>query len=271
VRLAAAVEYAGTAYAGWQRQSSQPSVQAEVERALSTIAAQPVAVVCAGRTDAGVHALAQVVHFDTEAVRPMRGWLFGANTQLPADIALRWVVPVADDFSARFSAEARTYRYVIRNAPTRSPILRDRACLWHSPLDAGAMHDALQALVGLHDFSAFRAAECQSHSPTRRLESIAVRREGEFVVLEVTANAFLHHMVRNITGSALAVGEGARPVGWIAELLAGGERARAGMTAPAGGLYFAAVRYPAAAGIPTSARAGLSAMIGASQPLDGPG
>ena len=271
MRLAAAIEYAGTAYAGWQRQTSAPSVQAEVERALGFVSAHPVAVVCAGRTDAGVHALGQVVHFDTEAVRPMRGWLFGTNTNLPGDVALRWVVPVADDFSARFSAEARSYRYVILNAPTRSPLLRERVCLWHAPLDAGAMHEALQALVGLHDFSAFRAAECQSHSPVRRLESIAVRREGDFVVLEVTANAFLHHMVRNIAGSALAVGEGARPAAWVAELLAAGERARAGMTAPAGGLYFSSVRYPAAAGFPPSVRDGLSAMIGASQSLDGPG
>ena len=138
MRLAAAIEYAGTAYAGWQRQTSAPSVQAEVERALGFVAAHPVAVVCAGRTDAGVHALGQVVHFDTEAVRPMRGWLFGTNTNLPGDVALRWVVPVADDFSARFSAEARSYRYVILNAPTRSPLLRERVCLWHAPLDAGA-------------------------------------------------------------------------------------------------------------------------------------
>jgi tRNA pseudouridine38-40 synthase len=264
VRFAAAIEYAGTAYAGWQRQTSAPSVQAEVERALSIVADHPIEVVCAGRTDAGVHALGQVVHFDTAAQRPLRGWLFGTNTHLPQDIALRWIVPVADDFSARFSAVARTYRYLILNAPTRAPLLRDRACLWHAPLEAGAMHEALQALVGRHDFSAFRAAECQSHSAVRLLERIEVRRDGDFVILEVTANAFLHHMVRNIAGSALAVGEGARPPGWLAELLAGRDRSRAGMTAPGGGLYFLDVRYPPAAGIPPSARAGLSAMIHAS-------
>jgi tRNA pseudouridine38-40 synthase len=271
VRLAAAIEYAGTAYSGWQRQTSAPSVQGEVERALTQVADHPVAVVCAGRTDAGVHALGQVVHFDTEAVRSMRGWLLGANTHLPQDIALRWVAPVGADFSARYSAEARSYRYLILNAPTRAPLLRDRACLWHAALDADAMHAALQVLVGEHDFSAFRAAECQSRSPVRRLESLSVRREGEFVVLEVTANAFLHHMVRNIAGSALAVGEGARPADWVPDVLAGRQRARAGMTAPAGGLYFAAVRYPAAAGLPRSVRAGLSAMIGASPSLEGPG
>lgn len=271
MRFAAGIEYAGTAYAGWQRQTSAPSVQAEVERALGFVADHPVKVVCAGRTDTGVHALGQVIHFDTAAVRPLRGWLFGANTRLPQDIALRWIVPVADDFSARYAALARTYRYVILNSPTRSPLLSGRACLWHAPLDAGRMHAALQALVGQHDYSAFRAAECQSHSPVRRLERIEARRHGAFIVLTVTANAFLHHMVRNIAGSALAVGEGARPVDWLGAVLAGRDRAVAGMTAPAGGLYLAAVRYPPDAGIPPEAPAGLSAIIGASQPLEGPG
>lgn len=271
MRFAAGIEYAGTAYAGWQRQSSSPSVQAEVERALSFVADHPVAVVCAGRTDTGVHALGQVVHFDSQAVRPLRGWLFGANTNLPQDVALRWIVPVADDFSARYSALARTYRYVILNSPTRAPLLRERVCLWHAPLDAKRMHAALQSLVGQHDYSAFRAAECQSKSPVRQLQRISVERHGPFVVLSVTANAFLHHMVRNIAGSALAVGEGARPVDWIASVLDARDRAVAGMTAPAGGLYLAAVRYPGDAGLPAEAPAGLSAIIGASQPLEGPG
>lgn len=261
MRYAAAIEYVGSAYAGWQRQTAAPSVQAEVERALSTVADHPIEVVCAGRTDAGVHALGQVVHFDSDAVRPLRGWLFGTNTNLPQDIALRWIVPVADDFSARFSALARTYRYLILNAPTRAPLMKDRACLWHSPLDAEAMHEALQPLVGVHDFSAFRAAECQAPSPVRRLERIAVRREGSLVLLEVTANAFLHHMVRNLAGSVLAVGEGSRPPGWLAEVLAGRERRLAGMTAPAGGLYFLEVRYPPEAGLPASAPGGVSAII----------
>ncbi|MEI8297603.1 MAG: tRNA pseudouridine(38-40) synthase TruA [Pseudomonadota bacterium] len=271
MRFAAGIEYAGTAYAGWQRQNSAPSVQAEVERALGFVADHPVKVVCAGRTDTGVHALGQVIHFETDAVRPLRGWLFGANTNLPQDVALRWIVPVAEDFSARYWALARTYRYVILNAPTRAPLLSNRVCLWRSPLDAARMHAALQPLVGQHDYSAFRASECQSKSPVRRLERIGVQRHGDFLLLSVTANAFLHHMVRNIAGSALAVGEGARPVGWIAEVLAGRDRAVAGITAPAGGLYFAKVRYPEAAGIPAEAPAGLSAIIGASHSLEAPG
>jgi tRNA pseudouridine38-40 synthase len=264
VRLAVGIEYAGTRYAGWQRQQHAPSVQAEVERALAAVAGQPVEVVCAGRTDAGVHAFGQVAHFDTAASRPLRGWLLGANVQLPSDIALSWVVAAGADFHARYSALSRTYRYLVLNRPTRAPLAHGRACQWRTPLDAARMHAALQALVGEHDFSAFRAAECQAQLPVRRLARIAVRREGDLVVFEVTANAFLHHMVRNIVGAALAVGGGARPADWLAALLAGRDRRVAGPTAPPGGLYLAAVEYPAAAGIPRPAGDGLSAMIGLS-------
>jgi tRNA pseudouridine38-40 synthase len=209
-----------------------------------------VAVVCAGRTDTGVHALAQVVHFDTEAARPMRGWTLGANTHLPPDIAVLWASPVPDDFHARFSAQARSYRYTILNRTTRSAVLRDRTCWWHPPLDADRMHAAAQVLVGQHDFTSFRASECQSRVPVRRLERIAVRRDGEVVTLEVTANAFLHHMVRNVAGTLLEVGEGSRPVGWVAEVLAARDRTVSGPTAPAAGLYFAAVRYDERFGLP---------------------
>ncbi len=271
MRLAIGIEYAGARYAGWQRQADAPSVQAEVERALGSVAAHAVEITCAGRTDRGVHAVAQVAHFDTDATRPMRGWVLGANVELPPDVALQWAAEAAPDFHARYSARARTYRYLVLNRPTRSPVLKDRACLWHAPLDAPLMEAALQVLVGEHDFSAFRAAECQSRVPVRRLDRIRVRRAGEFVEFEVTANAFLHHMVRNIVGSALRVGEGARPADWIAELLAGRDRRAAGPTAPPGGLYFAAVDYPPAAGLPSPAPGGLSAMIGASLPAEGPG
>jgi tRNA pseudouridine38-40 synthase len=271
VRLAVGIEYAGTHYAGWQRQEHAPSVQAEVERALGTVAAHSVAVVCAGRTDAGVHALGQVAHFDTAAARPLRGWLLGANAELPSDVALGWVAEVAGDFHARYSALARTYRYLVLNRPTRAPLAFERACQWRAPLDAARMHEALQVLVGEHDFSAFRAAECQSQLPVRRLTQIAVRREGELVEFEVTANAFLHHMVRNIVGSALAVGTGERDAAWLAELLARRDRRAAGPTAPPGGLYLAAVEYPAAAGIPRRAPRGLSAMIGPSARGQGDG
>lgn len=250
MRLAIGIEYAGTHYAGWQRQASAPSVQAEVEAALAKIANHPVEVTCAGRTDAGVHALAQVAHFDATAARPMRGWTLGANTHLPPDVAVLWATPVADDFHARFAALARSYRYVILNRTTRSAVLRDRTCWWHAPLDAERMHAAAQALAGEHDFTSFRAAECQSRVPVRRLERIAVRRAGEVVTLEVTANAFLHHMVRNIAGTLIEVGEGSRPPEWVGEVLAARDRKAGGPTAPAGGLYFAAVRYPERFGVP---------------------
>ena len=271
MRLAVGIEYAGTRYAGWQRQTAAPSVQAEVERALGLIGNHPVEILCAGRTDAGVHALGQVAHFETSAERPLRGWLIGVNGELPADIAVNFVVPVAADFHARYSARARTYRYVILNRPTRAPVLHDRVLWRHRALDAAAMHAAVQTLAGEHDFSAFRAAECQAKVPVRQLRSIAVRREGDFVTLEVTANAFLHHMVRNIVGSALKVGAGERPVEWIAEVLASRDRRLAGPTAPPGGLYFARVEYPAEHGLPVPGDGGLSAMIGGAMGTKGPG
>lgn len=261
MRLAAGIEYAGTRYAGWQRQPHAPSVQAEVEGALARIAAHPVAVVCAGRTDTGVHALGQVVHFDTPAERPMRGWVFGANTTLPPDIAIQWATVVPDDFHARFSAVTRTYRYLVLNRATRSAILRDRVCWRRAPLDVPAMHAAAQVLVGQHDFSAFRAAECQSRVAGRRLERIAVTRDGDLVTIEVTANAFLHHMVRNIAGTLLEVGEGERPASWVGELLAARDRTLAGPTASPAGLYFARVEYPGRFGVPPAGAPPVSAMI----------
>jgi tRNA pseudouridine38-40 synthase len=203
-----------------------------------------------------VHALAQVAHFDTPAVRPMRGWILGANSGLPPEIAVQWAALVPDDFHARYSAVRRTYRYLILNRPTRSPVLDARAWWVYRPLEAGRMHAAAQALVGEHDFSAFRASECQSRVPIRRLERIDVRREGERVTVEVTANAFLHHMVRNIVGTLAEVGDGSRPVEWVAEALATRDRRLSGPTAPPDGLYFAAVEYPAQFGVPPAGWAG---------------
>ncbi len=259
-RIAVGIEYDGTRYAGWQRQPASPSVQSEVERALGAVADHPIEATCGGRTDAGVHALGQVAHFDSSAKRPMRGWALGANTLLPPDIAVLWAVTVPDDFHARYAALTRSYRYVIQNRPVRPALARHRACWVHQPLEAGAMHQAAQCLVGEHDFSAFRAAECQSRTPIRRLDRISVSRDQDVVTIEVTANAFLHHMVRNIAGTLLAVGRGEQPPDWVAEVLASRDRRSAGVTAPPGGLYFVHIDYPPEFGLPVTA-AGASAII----------
>jgi len=203
-----------------------------------------------GRTDAGVHAFGQVVHFDSPAAREPQAWALGSNARLPLDVSIRWVRPVTDDFSARFSAVSRRYRYVIHNSRTRSALLAERANWLNYPLDADAMGRAAQVLIGENDFSAFRAAECQSTTPMRRLQAIRAQRRGEFVFVDIRANAFLHHMVRNIVGSLLEVGCGKRPESWIGELLAGRDRSRAGMTAAAAGLYFVGPDYPAGFDLP---------------------
>jgi len=249
MRFALGVEYDGNGFLGWQRLSKageggQESVQAALETALSKIAAHPVATVCAGRTDAGVHAQCQVVHFDTEAARAPRAWMLGATTLMPPQVSVRWCQPVPDTFNARFSARARHYRYRILNRQVR-PALHRQYLSWElRPLDAAAMHRAAQALVGEQDFSAFRTVHCQAPHARRDLQRIAVRREGDEVVVEVQANAFLHHMVRNIVGSLLEVGAGAQPDTWIAEVLAGRDRRLAGPTAPAAGLVFLGPLYP---------------------------
>jgi tRNA pseudouridine38-40 synthase len=250
LRIALGIEYDGTDFFGWQRLSHGPAIQAAVEHALSYVADEPIAVVCAGRTDAGVHARCQVVHFDTQAQRSERGWTLGANSHLPASVAVRWAMPVADDFHARYGARARRYRYAIRNRAVR-PALDARYVAWERmPLDAQAMHAAAQALVGEHDFSAFRTVACQARTPHRNVHEIRIEREGEIVVIEIQANAFLHHMVRNIVGSLLPVGRGERPQAWITELLDGRNRAVAGPTAQAQGLTFLGPRYPADCGLP---------------------
>jgi tRNA pseudouridine38-40 synthase len=250
MRVALGIEYDGTDFSGWQRLGHGPSVQAAVEAALSFVADHPVAVTCAGRTDAGVHARCQVVHFDTHAERGERAWVLGATTHLPRAVAVLWARTVPDDFHARFSARARRYRYVILNRAVR-PALEARFVAWERvPLDAGAMHAAAQALLGEQDFSSFRAVSCQSPHARRNVTEINVRREAERVVVEIEANAFLHHMVRNIVGSLLQVGRGEQPAGWIAELLAARDRNVAGVTAPPQGLTFLGPRYPAEWGLP---------------------
>ena len=250
IRFAVAVEYDGTAYAGWQTQHSAPSVQRVVEAAFSSIAAEPVSLICAGRTDAGVHARWQVAHFDTHANRRLRAWLLGANTELPPDVSIPWVRPVPMHFHARYSAEARTYRYLILNRLTRSAFAVNRAAAIHKPLDHERMVEAAGALIGSHDFSAFRSAECQAKSPVRHMEKLTVVRHGNWVVIEATANAYLHHMMRNIAGMLIAIGRGDAQPSWAKEVLEGRDRRRNAATAPAEGLYLWGVRYPSVFGLP---------------------
>jgi tRNA pseudouridine38-40 synthase len=250
VRIALGLEYDGSAYAGWQTQRSGPAIQSLVEAALSPVAAEPVNLICAGRTDAGVHACAQVAHFDTMARRSARGWILGANTSLPADINVAWARPVPRHFHARYSAETRTYRYYVFNRPVRSALAARSAAWIRHPLDHARMNRATAALLGSHDFSAFRSAESQGHSPIRRVDSLHVERHGDFVIIEVTANAFLHHMVRNIAGLLIAIGRGDREPGWAVSVLESRDRTQGGPTASPEGLYLWGVRYSPAFGLP---------------------
>jgi tRNA pseudouridine38-40 synthase len=253
VRYALELEYDGSAFSGWQRLDrpdaptgrAEATVQSAVEAALSSVAGHRVDTVCAGRTDAGVHAACQVVHFDSEAAREPRGWVLGTTSRLPPEVGVLWCQPVGGEFHARFSARARRYRYRILNRPVRPALQRQYLSWERRPLDADAMHRAAQALLGEHDFSAFRTVHCQAPHARRELQRIAVRREGDIIEIEVQANAFLHHMVRNIVGSLLPVGRGEAVEAWLAELLAGRDRTVAGPTAPASGLVFAGPLYPA--------------------------
>lgn len=257
-RFALGVEYDGGEFSGWQRlvRPGEPdlrgeaTVQTALEQALSFVAGGPVEVTCAGRTDSGVHASCQVVHFDGPAARDPRSWVLGTTSRLPPSVCVRWCVPVAPGFHARFSARARRYRYRILNRPVRPALQRQYLTWERRPLDAEAMHRAAQALLGEHDFSAFRTVHCQAPHARRDLQHIALRRDGEVVEMEVQANAFLHHMVRNIVGSLLLVGRGEQPETWIAELLAGRDRTVAGPTAPSAGLVFVGPRYPVECQLP---------------------
>jgi len=254
-RVAAIVEYDGADFAGWQSQAHSVSVQDAVQAAVGFVAGHPIIAICAGRTDAGVHATGQVIHFDTVAVRTPRAWVLGANTKLPPAIALQWAGEVAAGFHARHAAVRRIYRYIILNRSARSALQRNRTAWIHQALDAGAMHSAAQVLVGEHDFSAFRSIECQSKTPVRKIVRIEVRRTGDTVWMEIEANAYLHHMVRNIVGTLLEVQRGSDPAAAMARILAGGERREAGVTAPAAGLCLWRVEYPAFYGIPAPGEA----------------
>jgi tRNA pseudouridine38-40 synthase len=245
-RIALGVEYDGSAFNGWQAQLSPriATVQESLEQALSTIAAHPVKVHCAGRTDAGVHGSGQVVHFDTTATRPAKAWVLGSNSMLGQHCAVRWAQVVPDVFHARFSALSRRYRYCIYNGPVRPALLASFVTAHRAPLDAAQMHAAGQLLLGEHDFTSFRGAACQSSTPMRRVLALSVTRHGSYVLIDIEANAFLLHMVRNITGMLMQVGEGRQPPGWAAELLRLRDRTQAPATAPPQGLCLYQVRYP---------------------------
>lgn len=244
-RIACGIEYDGSGFRGWQRQAPGiRTIQDAVEDALARVADHPVRSVCAGRTDTGVHAVGQVIHFDTERERSEKAWLMGGNTHLPPDIAIRWVRPVAAVFHARYSARARSYRYLVAEGRARPALWRRRVHWSPYPLDTGVMNRAAEPLLGEHEFSAFRSAECQAHHAVRDLQQLRVQRCGALVAIDVRANAFLHNMVRILVGTLLAVGRDERAHSWPAELLAGGDRAAAGVTAPAHGLYLLGPSYP---------------------------
>lgn len=253
-RIALGIEYDGSRFLGWQTQPGGGTVQDALEPALGTIAGEQIPVTCAGRTDRGVHARGQVVHFDTSAGRPDSAWVRGVNALLPDSVAVLWAQPVAAEFHARYGAFSRTYRYVLLNRRVR-PALAARYAGWHhAPLDAQAMREAARGLVGEHDFSAFRAAECQAKSPVRTLHAISIERRGERIDFVLRANAWLQHMVRNIVGALVHVGKGAEPPEWVAALLAARDRTRGAATFGPEGLYLEAVEYEARWGLPASAQ-----------------
>ncbi|AHG76016.1 tRNA pseudouridine synthase A [Mannheimia varigena USDA-ARS-USMARC-1296] len=253
MKIALGIEYDGSRYFGWQKQETVESVQQKLEQALSVVANSPVEVFCAGRTDAGVHGTGQVVHFETEVNRPLQSWCFGTNAHLPDDIAVKWAVEVSEDFHARFSATARRYRYIIFNSKLRSAILPKGITHFHFPLDENKMHQAGQFLLGENDFSSFRAAKCQSHTPWRNIHHLNVSRQGNYVIVDIQANAFVHHMVRNIVGTLLEIGQGRQPVEWAKWVLEQRDREKAAPTAKAEGLYLVEVHYPERFGIPKTA------------------
>ena len=254
VRIALGIEYDGSRFCGWQTQTAVCGVQDALQRALAVIAGHPVEVVAAGRTDAGVHATLQVVHFDTAAQRPDSAWVRGVNSFLPDSVVVLWAQPVNAGFHARFSAQTRSYRYLLLNHPVRPAIAAGRIGWFHAPLALAPMQAAAQLLVGTHDFSAFRAAECQAKSPIRTLHSLSVKQTGHRFSFDLSANAFLHHMVRNIVGALVYVGKGKYPPEWVGELLAQRDRSRAAPTFAADGLYLNAVRYAPEWGLPDTQR-----------------
>lgn len=243
MKFAGIVEYDGSDFCGWQRQSHVPSVQEAVERAISLVANHEVGIACAGRTDTGVHALGQVIHFETNAERELRSWLLGVNSNLPRSVVLKSIKRMPEDFHARFSALSRSYRYIISNEKVRPALLANRAAWEHVPLDVSLMQAGATFLVGENDYTSFRALACQAHSPVREIMRLSVQREGSLVIMDVTANGFLHHMVRNLAGVLMSIGKKEYPPEWAREVLLKKDRSCGGVTAQAQGLYFMSVQY----------------------------
>jgi tRNA pseudouridine38-40 synthase len=250
MRIALGIEYDGSPYCGWQSQAEGLTVQDTLQAALSGIAGETIGVIAAGRTDTGVHGLEQVIHFNTQVDRPLQAWVRGVNALLPSSIAVRWAHPVPDEFHARFSAHGRSYRYLLVNRATRPAIQASKVGWFHAPLDLAAMHQAAQCLLGTHDFSAFRAAQCQAKSPIKQLRQLDIRREGDMLIFDVSADAFLHHMVRNLVGCLVYVGKGKYSAQWLAEVLASRDRRLAAPTFAPDGLYLRRIQYDAKWGLP---------------------
>jgi tRNA pseudouridine38-40 synthase len=243
MRIALGLEYNGSTYNGWQSQAQGVTVQDALQAALSGVAGKRIGVIAAGRTDTGVHGLEQVVHFDTQVERPMQAWVRGTNALLPKDVAVLWAYPVPDEFHARFSAQARSYQYVLVNRPSRAGLHQGKVGWFHAPLDVNAMREAADHLLGEHDFSAFRSSECQAKTPIKHLQQLEIWRRGDILFFDLTANAFLHHMVRNIVGCLVYVGKGKHPPEWLRDVLEGRDRKLAAPTFAPDGLYLKRIHY----------------------------
>ncbi len=244
MRIALGIEYNGNELSGWQAQENLPTVQGYLEKAISSVANESIQIFCAGRTDAGVHATGQVIHFDTDAVREVKSWILGTNTLLPSAVSVKWANEVDENFHARFSALSRRYRYVIYNHSSRSAFHAIHTTWYHHFLDAQIMHDAAQRFLGERDFTSFRSSKCEANTPMRNVMAVRVHRKDNLVIVDIEANAFLHHMVRNIVGVLLKVGTGQRPVEWVTDVLEAKDRCKADVTAPPTGLFLVNVQYP---------------------------
>jgi len=244
MRIALMVEYDGSQYHGWQAQTGLRTIQQAIEKALCFVADEEVKVFCSGRTDTGVHATHQIIHFDTEKSRTMASWVHGANANLPKDICVRWAREMPDTFHARFSAVSRRYCYIIYNVPIRPALMRGSVTWQYRQLDDRAMEEGAKYLRGKHDFTSFRSVECQSKTPIRTVSALTVKRKGDWVILDIEANAFLHHMIRNVAGVLMAVGAGRKPASWVEEVLAAKDRKMGAETASPFGLYLTHVTYP---------------------------